>query len=443
MNAGDLLPYVSALAIGLLIGFERERSHPPDTVKIGGSRTFALVALVGALAATFSVAVVMAGLVAVAAFLVVGYRRTSVTDPGTTTEIALFATYLLGAMAVDRAALAAALAIIMTVLLFAKDRIHAFARTVVSDVEFEDALKFAVIAFVVLPLLPDRDLGPYGALNPHQIWLLVVSFTAISWVGYIAVRVLGARRGLLLTGLAGGFVSASATTASMARLAREERPGAARIGVAVGGALLASVATFVQLVAIMLVAAPALVPDLWPACAAGAVVLAGLALLDARRHHDGTEAPQATTAVDPSADGNGSGNGDGDGNGNGNGGRSRPFALRSALVLALVLTLALLVGRWAVEVFGVGGVYVASAAAGLADAHAGALAAAELHVAGAITTSAALVSIGLAMAANTVTKVVLGFTIGGRRFGTRLLLGVGPAMVAFLVGIGIGASIVA
>lgn len=435
MNAGDLLPYVSALAIGLLIGFERERSHPPDTVKIGGSRTFALVALVGALAATFSVAAVVAGLVAVAAFLVVGYRRTSVTDPGTTTEIALFATYLLGAMAVDRAALAAALAIIMTILLFAKDRIHAFARTVVSDVEFEDALKFAVIAFVVLPLLPDRDLGPYGALNPHQIWLLVVSFTAISWVGYIAVRVLGARRGLLLTGLAGGFVSASATTASMARLAREERPGEARIGVAVGGALLASVATFVQLVAIMLVAAPALVPDLWPACAAGAVVLAGLALVDARRHHDGTEAPQATTAVDPSADGNG--------DGDGNGGRSRPFALRSALVLALVLTLALLVGRWAVEVFGVGGVYVASAAAGLADAHAGALAAAELHVAGAITTSAALVSIGLAMAANTVTKVVLGFTIGGRRFGTRLLLGVGPAMVAFLVGIGIGASILA
>lgn len=427
MSLEEILPFVYALAIGLLIGFERERSHPPES-RIGGSRTFAMVAVCGALAAYLDPWVIVAGLVGVAGLLVVGYRRTSLRDPGTTTEVALLATYLLGALAIEHAELAAGIAILVTIILLVKTKIHAFARDVVTEVELEDALKFAVIAFVILPLLPNRDLGPYGVLNPHQIWLLVVAFTGISWAGYIAVRVFGDRRGLLFTGLAGGFVSASATTAAMGRRARDSRAVGRSIGDALVGALLASIATFVQLVAIMVVASPQVASEIWPACLGGALVLTALAFLDHRRHR-GDEA--ADEAADASATANGNGRP-----------MSRPFALRSALVLAAVLVAALLVGRWASEVFGSSGVYMASGAAGLADAHAGALAATELYDFGAITLSTTLMSIAVAMLANTGTKVVIGFVFGGRRFGTRLALGIVPSMVVFAAVVAVTAAAV-
>jgi uncharacterized membrane protein (DUF4010 family) len=440
MSLEEILPFVYALALGLLIGFERERSHPPES-RVGGSRTFALVAVCGALAAFLDPWVIVAGLAGVAALVVVAYRRTSLLDPGTTTEVALLATYLLGALTIDHAPLAVGVAIIITVVLLAKTRIHAFTRDVVTEIEVEDALKFAVIAFVILPLLPNRDMGPYGVLNPHQIWLLVVAFTGISWVGYIAVRVFGDRKGLLLTGLAGGFVSASATTATMGGRARGDEKVGRPIGDAVAGALLATIATFVQLVAIMVVASPEVASELWPACLAGGLVLTGLALLDRRRHRvqDGADAGRSLVAA--MDDGDGDGDGDSNGNRNGSGRRTpRPFALRSALVLAAVLVGALLVGRWAAEVFGSSGVYVAAGAAGLADAHAGALASTELYNLDAITLTTALVAIVVAMLANTCTKVVIGFATGGRRFGTRLTIGIVPSMLVFAGAIAVTVS---
>lgn len=213
-----LQPYLVALAIGLMLGFERERSH--NGTVAAGSRSFALLALMGAAAASFGPWVVIAGLACVGALVALAYVRTSREDPGTTSEIAALVAYLLGALAYARPAVAVALAVVVVVLLLSKNRIHRFARDIVTEVELEDAVKFFVVAFVVLPLLPDRPLGPYGVLNPAKVWLLVVLLTGIGWVGYIAVRALGPQRGLLITGLAGGFVSASATTASMARLSK-------------------------------------------------------------------------------------------------------------------------------------------------------------------------------------------------------------------------------
>jgi uncharacterized membrane protein (DUF4010 family) len=419
VSVDDLLPFVYALAIGLLIGAERERSHPDQLSKLAGTRTFALVALCGAATAFLDPWLVVAGLPVLGALMVVGYNRRSLTDPGTTTEIALLATYLLGAMTDQHAPLAAALAIITTVLLMAKAPIHAFARDIVTETELEDALKFLVLAFVVLPLLPDSDLGPYGALNPRKIWLIVVALTGISWVGYIAVRTLGPRRGLLLTGLAGGFISASATTATMARRARLT----ATVATPVAAALLASLATFVQLVGILAVAAPSLVGDVWPAAAVGAVVIAAVALLGYR--HAGRGDPDAgeTSASEDeevtAAD--------------------RPFALRPALVLAAILTGALLLGRWAAEVLGTKGAVLAAGAAGLADAHAGALAPATLHEAGKLDLATALIAVGVAVAANTVTKLAVAVTAGGARFGLRFAVGLLPGVAAFLAVLVFGA----
>ncbi len=159
MDLQQIEPFLVALAIGLLLGFERERSHSRKLP--AGSRSFALLSLVGAVAASFNLWSVIAGMVCVAVFLALAYLRTSQQDPGgTTTEIAAFAAYLLGALAFTRPARAVALAVIATLLLLSKSRIHRFAREIISEIELEDAIKFFVVAFVILPLLPDRPIGP-------------------------------------------------------------------------------------------------------------------------------------------------------------------------------------------------------------------------------------------------------------------------------------------
>lgn len=396
-------PFLVALAIGLLLGLERERSD--NRTLPAGSRSFALLSLVGAVAASIDISAVAAGSIGVAALMALAYFRTSKDDAGTTTEIAALVAYLLGALAYTRPAQAVALAVVVVVLLVSKARIHHFARDVISEVELEDAIKFFVVAFVILPLLPNQPIGPYGVLNPSRVWMLVVLLTGIGWVGYIGVRALGPQRGLLVTGMAGGFVSASATTASMGRLSRTE----AGLRAPLAAALVASLATFVQLVIVIGVVDVDVLRRLWPPVLAGAVVLAGVAAFvyrgAVRGTADGDEAPEGPA--------------------------SRPFALRPALLLATVLTLALLVSRWAADALGSNGLVLAALAAGLADAHAGAIAAATLSAKGEVSVDAALIAIAAALGSNLVVKALLAFTAGGRRFGVGFLAGIAAPTVVF------------
>ncbi|EHB50253.1 putative transmembrane protein [Mycolicibacterium rhodesiae JS60] len=404
LDLSQIEPFLVALAIGLLLGFERERSHSRKLP--AGSRSFALLSLAGAVAASFNQWCVGAGMIGVAALLAFGYVRTSQEDPGTTTEIAALVAYLLGALAYSRSALAVALAVIVTLLLVSKSKIHHFAREIVSEIELEDAIKFFVVAFVILPLLPDRQIGPYGVLNPAKVWLLVVLLTGIGWVGYIGVRALGPQRGLLVTGLAGGFVSASATTASMGRASRT----AAGMRAPLAGALLASGATFVQLLLVIGLVDAGVLRRLWLPVAAAAIILVGVALAVYRTAAGSRRQPPELDGESKPA--------------------ARPFALRPALVLAAVLTVALFVGRWGASVLGPQGAVLAAFAAGLADAHAGSVAAASLAAKGDITVDTALVAIAAALGSNLLVKIVLAFTAGGRRFGLGFLAGMtGPAIV--------------
>lgn len=401
MNWQHLQPFLVALAIGLLLGFERERSH--NRRISAGSRSFALLSLLGAVAAAFGPWVVLVGLIGVGALMALAYFRTNDEDPGTTTEIAALVTYLLGALAYTKPAVAVALAVLVAGLLLSKNRIHRFAREVLSEVELEDAVKFFVVAFVVLPLLPDRPFGPYGVLNPAKVWLLVVLLTGIGWVGYIGVRALGPKRGLLVTGLAGGFVSATATTASMGRLSRT----AADRRVPLAGALAASLATFGQLLVVIAYVDPALLRRLWPPVVVAAVVLLLVAAVIYRRSRAQPSHPEV---VIPGA---------------------RPFALRPALILAAILVFALLIGRWGADVLGPQGVVLGAFAAGLADAHAGSVAAATLAAAGDITVDTALVAVAAALGSNLLVKIGLAFVAGGRRFGLGFLVGMAAPTVVF------------
>lgn len=402
----QIQPFLVALAIGLLLGLERERGHSGRLP--AGSRSFALLSLAGAVAAAFSMWAVAVGLVGVAALMALAYFRTSGEDPGTTTEIAAIVAYLLGALAYSRPAIAGALAVIVAGLLVSKSRIHRFAREVVSEIELEDAIKFFVVAFVVLPLLPDKPFGPYGVLNPAKVWLLVVLLTGIGWIGYIGVRALGPRRGLLVTGLAGGFVSASATTASMGRLSRT-----AGVRAPLAGALLASVATFVQLLLVIGIVDADVLRRLWPAAAVGAIALSAVAAVIYR----GVNEPLPT---DPGTETESA---------------QRPFALKPALILTAVLTLALLLGRWGADVLGPQGAVLAAFAAGLADAHAGSVAAASLAAQGDIDVGTALVAIAAALGSNLIVKCILAFAAGGRRFLLGFMAGMAVPSVLFAIAI--------
>jgi len=389
----------TALACGLMIGTERERSHV-STALPGGVRTYALLGVAGLVTAAIDPWVVAAGLLIVGALVVVGYLRTSRTDIGATSEVAGLVTYALGALAWTEPALAAGSAVAVTVVLASKQRLHRFVRDVVSETELEDALKFFVAAFVVLPLLPSGAIGPYGVLDARRIWTIVVVLTGVNAAGYIATRALGAGRGLAVTGLAGGFISASATTGAMALRAR--MPAVRREALA--AALLASVSTMVQLAGMMVIAYPPLLIPMLPTITVGIGVLLISAWWSTRGE---AEQDAESTAIDgetePSATPE----------------KGRLFAIVPALILAVLLTVATLVARWGVDVFGASGIVGAAGLAGLADAHAGALAAATVLREGAVSTSVTIVAIGAALFTNTVVKVVLAFVGGGFDIGRR------------------------
>lgn len=398
-----LQPFLVACAIGLLLGFERERSH--NRTLPAGSRSFALISLLGAVAATFGPWAVVVGLVGIAALMVLAYFRTNEEDPGTTTEIAALVTYLLGALAYTQTVLAVALAVVVAGLLVSKGRIHRFARDIVTEVEMDDAIKFFVVAFVVLPLLPDQSMGPYGVLNPAKVWLLVVLLTGIGWLGYLGVRALGAERGLLVAGLAGGFVSATATTASMGRLSRTSG-----LRAPLASALAASLATFVQLLVVIGYVDPHVFRRLWPPVLAGALVLAGVAAYVYRGAVRDNQAASAGVADIPAG---------------------RPFSLRPALILTGVLVFALLLGRWGADVLGPRGAVLAAFGAGLADAHAGSVAAASLAAKGDIPVTIALAAVAAALGSNLLVKIALAFSAGGRRFGLGFLAGMAAPTLVF------------
>jgi uncharacterized membrane protein (DUF4010 family) len=395
----------------LLIGIERERSARREQHQAFGVRTFALIAVVGTLAREIDLGVVLVALVVLGGLLLVSYLRTSADDAGTTTEVAALATFLLGVLCYRDAPLAAGLAIVMTVLLMSKTKIHSFVRDVLTQAEIEDGLKFLVIALVVLPLMPNRSMGPYGVLNPSRIWLIVVVLTGISWVGYVAVRVLGTRRGLVTTGLASGFVSATATTASMGRVSRTP----ANFSAAVAGAQVSSVATFVQLEVMTMIVNTRVATRLLVPVVIGSLSLLSVAVMNFRRdRRDVDPSKSSSSSLQQSSSG------------------QRVSTLLPAALLAMILTGALLLARWGSAVLGAKGAVIAVGITGLADAHGGALSAVTLFSKGALGLDTTLFSIAAALFANSVVKSIVAFGSGGRRFGVKFVLGLGPSVLIFL-----------
>ena len=229
-----LLPLGTALGVGLLIGVVRER-RLPEVAVVAGLRTHALAALAGVVAHHLGPAVFIAVLLLLGVFAAMSYRQTRDTDPGLTGEVALVLTALLGGLALPLPGLAGALGVLVAVLLYAKHPLHRLTRDLVSEQEVRDGLLLLASALVVLPLLPDRTLGPYDVFNPATLWKLVVLVMAISALGHVALRASGNRWGLAVAGFFAGYVSSTAATAGFGQRVRDTP---ALLSSAVGAVLL-------------------------------------------------------------------------------------------------------------------------------------------------------------------------------------------------------------
>lgn len=245
-----ILGYGTALGIGLLIGAERERRKGIGPTRSPmGIRTFTSVSLLGAVSLTLGDATLLAVMaLAVAGLSAMAYRLNQEQDPGLTNEAALLLTLLFGSLAMRGPALASGLAVILAILLNARSFMHRLVSTVLSEVELNDALILAAAALVLLPLAPDRYLGPFNALNPRTIWTIAILIMSISAVGYLSLRVMGPRVGLPITGLTSGFVSSAATISSMGARAAQE---SSLLAGAVAGTVLSTVATVIQMAVVL------------------------------------------------------------------------------------------------------------------------------------------------------------------------------------------------
>jgi uncharacterized membrane protein (DUF4010 family) len=348
--------FAVALALGMLIGLERERSKGEGPGRRpAGIRTFALAALLGAIAAHLGgvalLAIATGGVIALTAL---SYSRDP--DPGLTTEVGLMAAPLLGGLAMSDTLLASALGVAVAVVFASKRPLHRFVRGVLTDSEVNDGLVFAVVSIVIWPQLPDRYIGPFQALNPHSIWLLVVLVLALGACGHIATRLLGRRFGLPIAGLASGFVSSTATIGSMADRAAKDP---ASLGGAVAGAALSTVATFVQMALLLFTISQATLIAMAPALAAGGTVAAIYGLAFAVLGLSGTPAAASSPG--------------------------RAFSIATAFGLATMMAVMLVAGAALKNWLGETGVLAGAAVAGFVDTHSAAISVASLAAAGKLT----------------------------------------------------------
>jgi len=396
LSEQPILAYGLALGIGLLIGAERERRKGVGPARAPmGIRTFASVSLLGAVSFSLGDSILLAVMAfAVAGLSVMAYRLSHEQDPGLTTEVALLLTLLLGGLSMREPTLASGVAVILTILLTARNFLHRFVSTVLSESELNDALILAAAALVLLPLAPDQYMGPFNALNPRTIWMIVILIMLISSTGYISLRVMGPRIGLPITGLTSGFVSSAATISSMgARAALEPQ----LLWGAVAGAVLSTVATFIQMAVVLETTSQQTLLALWlPLTCAGITALAyGIVITLIALHQ---KAPDSINL-------------------------GQPFSLKTALLFAATVSSFMLLAAALNQWLGREGVIVAAAIAGFADTHSAAVSVASLVAAGKLSANEAVLPILAGLTTNTITKAVLAILSGNWRFISAIILG--------------------
>jgi uncharacterized membrane protein (DUF4010 family) len=396
-NGVEHIPtFLTSLAIGLLIGLERERNPSAKA----GLRTFALIALTGTLAAmlsqfTQSPWILALGLFTTGMVIVSAYfgPHPPGEDPGTTTSAALLVCYLLGAMVWFGAETPALmLAIAVTILLYFKPELHGWTQNLTRR-DLISIFQFAVLTFIILPILPNQNYGPYNTLNPHQIWLMVVLISGLSLAGYVALRIVGQRYGAPILGFLGGLVSSTATSLVYAR--HGKNAGMVQLSAIV--ILIANQVVIVRLAVEGLVVSPQSLPTLLPVLGSGLVFgFLGTAFLW-RNLAKPTDLPLPEI--------------------------TNPTEIRTALGFGLLYALVLFFSAWLSNIAGSKGLYAVAIVSGLTDVDAITLSSLRLYELGKLESTQAITAIALAFLANLVFKFGLIATIGGAKLAKRCAIG--------------------
>lgn len=407
-----LVIFAQSIAIGALIGLERER-HVGNRA---GLRTFMLIAVTGTLFAALgdvsetlwlpAMAVLVVG-----AMMIAAYRGSSDpdTDSGTTSVVAALVTLGLGMLLwYGHAMLSTALAIVMMALLYFRAELHGAAHRLTQQ-DYVSFLQFAVLAFVLLPLLPDRTYDPFDALNPYRIGWMVVLISAVSLAGYVALRVFGQRRGWLVAGFFGGLASTVATTLAFARRVRGDPDAVAQ---SAGVILLANLVLYGRIGLFVAVIAPALLP--WLAPVLGGGLLAG-GLYTACYVRRRQLAASGATSV---AVGN-------------------PLELRTALGFALLLAVVLFGVAWINRLAGTYGVYGGAFLAGLTDLDAVTLSMLRLANADQLMPRQAAIGTTIAFVANFCFKAGLAAGAGSPRLARPVLQGFAAMSAGMVAALGV------
>lgn len=398
-----------ALAIGLLIGADRERrkaagSHPGAA----GLRTFALIAMIGGGVGLIAQPLLTAvAALTVAGMTLVGIARRPPETQDLTTDVAMFATFVLGLLAIEQPQTATATGVVVAALLAWRSPLHRLVRETLSEQELLDALTFGIASLVILPLLPNKAVDPFGVLNPYALWRMAVVLMALSSLGYVAQRVIGARLGLLVAGFAGGLVSSTATIAAMAGRSRAV-PGI--VGPAASAAVASMVASMSYMAVLLWVVRPTLLTDLAVPLLCGGLTILTYSIALALQGPQGDGTPQP---------------------------RGKAFDISGTLIFVVLVASFTLLAKGLVVWMGQTGILVGAGLTGLVDAHAAGLSMAGLAASGVTTDHIAALGLLIGLVTNMLIKGPAAFALGGRAFGIRVFIGtllLSGALIAGQVG---------
>ncbi|MEY4482699.1 MAG: hypothetical protein RL693_151 [Verrucomicrobiota bacterium] len=394
-----------ALGLGLLVGLQREWEQN----RVAGIRTFALLSLFGALSGLLGILyggwVIAAALIAFVSLVVIGNLaelKNKEPDAGLTTEMAMLVIFATGIITVHgQRLIAVVLAGTVMVLLQSKKPLHQMVRRIGED-DLREIARLVLIGLVILPALPNREMGYLGVLNPFAIWLMVVLIVGISLAAYLIGKFIGGAKGTVLAGVFGGLISSTATTASLAR--RSRGVGASGISLA-AITLIASAIVFVRVIVEVCIVAPGHLRELLPPLLA---MIACFGLIAAITHRLSKMNPQHHTDEQP------------------------PSELKSAVVFGLLYAVVLLIVAVAREHYGNSGLYIVAALSGLTDMDAITLSTAQLVSTANLNTTTAWRMILLGGLTNIIFKMVLISVLGARPFIKPALLGLGAALIGGL-----------
>lgn len=400
-----------ALLLGAIIGLERgwDAREQKAGERIAGIRTFALIGLLGGVSAVLSREITVWAfpvlLVSVGAMGLVAYseRMEHIRNFSITGMVGMLLTFCFGALAVAvDPVMATAAAVVTAIILDNKAEIHGLVHKLQAN-ELDAALKLLLISVVMLPLLPNERMGPEGALNPREIWWMVVMIASISFVGYFAIRVAGARKGILFTSLFAGLSSSTALTLHFARQARNNPQFSPQFA---AGILIACGTMFPRILVYCLIINADLLPHLVGPVVVMTLLLYGPALYIWQKHS------RAFTVSQPNLSQN-------------------PLDLSSALIFGALLTAILLLGQFLKGAFGDAGIYALAATSGVADVDAITLSLTRMSN-DSLAMGTAVIGIVLAAAVNNLVKSGMAWGIGTRQAGVMVA---GPMVLSLAAGL--------